>query len=359
MKNKSCKKIKQYGTIIILAGMVLAPSRLPAQSEEVSLQEVRKWLKADKASLTDKDILNLDSLNLDRFSITSRSLVHLDVLKNLKKLIFSRTRVTSEGLVYLEKLPRLEYLDLESIFITDDKTAPLENLKSLKELYLPYTVSDTMAEHLQTALPGCRIHTLLSPVFGFSNFFEELTKTWYIVLVPIGIFLFVMTGNSKLYQRFEKKLNERPGAGTIGILAGILFLAGCVLVSIRPVKFILGTVPAEGKVIKLIPHYDPGEGPTERFANMPGSFVFHPKIKFTTRKGEEIIFRSRAGSNPPARHVGEKIKILYSPANPSEVIDKTFMSIAFLFIWSILLGLPGMYYLGGGIIRLRSDRAGK
>ncbi len=77
------------------------------------------------------------------------------------------------------------------------------------------------------------------------------------------------------------------------------------------------------------------------------STEFTPIFKFTSSNGEEITFKGFGASSPPAFNVGEKVKVVYNPQNPSEAKAMTYFG---LFGLSIIMGAVSiaMIIVSGG-----------
>ncbi|WP_405147900.1 DUF3592 domain-containing protein [Sphaerisporangium sp. NBC_01403] len=49
------------------------------------------------------------------------------------------------------------------------------------------------------------------------------------------------------------------------------------------------------------------------------SAVYHPVLRFTTDNGEQVEAESPVGSNPPPASPGDRVPIIYDPADPTQV----------------------------------------
>jgi hypothetical protein len=110
----------------------------------------------------------------------------------------------------------------------------------------------------------------------------------------------------------------------VGIGATMVVLAGWMLV--KKLAFVRNSVTASGDVVALVNVWD-------------GIEVSHfPKVLFKTPAGREVTFQSEMGSNPPARRVGEKVRVRYRPEQPQSAEIDTFFS-----LWgaALLFGLLG------------------
>ena len=66
--------------------------------------------------------------------------------------------------------------------------------------------------------------------------------------------------------------------------------------------------------------------------------VYYPIIRFADKAGLEHTLYSSSGSYPPAYEVGERVSVLYDPANPKEAKVNSFTS---LWLWPLILGIMG------------------
>ena len=54
-----------------------------------------------------------------------------------------------------------------------------------------------------------------------------------------------------------------------------------------------------------------------------GGSTYYPVVRFRTTDNEAIEFKDRIGSNPPTRHTGDKVRVLYLAATPGQsIIDR-------------------------------------
>jgi hypothetical protein len=89
------------------------------------------------------------------------------------------------------------------------------------------------------------------------------------------------------------------------------------------------------------------------------STTYRPVVQFISQNGERIEFISSSGSNPPSHTKGEKVEVLYLPAEPQKAEINGFFS-----LWggSVIVGtLGGVFFLVGigiilvGTLRGRTD----
>lgn len=92
--------------------------------------------------------------------------------------------------------------------------------------------------------------------------------------------------------------------GLFLLVLGAAFCAAAVFSWMRTRRFVDESVSAFGEVIKLIERHDEG-------------VTYAPVIRFTGPGGRVVEFTESVSSNPPAHRVGEQVKILYRPEDPS------------------------------------------
>jgi hypothetical protein len=70
--------------------------------------------------------------------------------------------------------------------------------------------------------------------------------------------------------------------------------------------------------------------------------IFYPHFQFYDSTGQSFTIISNSGATPPAFHVGQRVPILYDPANPSAAQLATFAELWFLPIVFSVLGLVAL-----------------
>jgi len=55
--------------------------------------------------------------------------------------------------------------------------------------------------------------------------------------------------------------------------------------------------------------------------------AYYPVVRFASPSGDSVTIRSRTGSNPPSHRVGDRIEVLYDPANPAHAKMAGFLSL--------------------------------
>lgn len=117
-------------------------------------------------------------------------------------------------------------------------------------------------------------------------------------------------------------------------LAGLGMILGAVYFFSSTQSFVSQAATARGTVIDL-EYYR---------SSSDSSGSYRPVVRFITAAGEEIVYHSTSGSNPPSYSAGEEVRIYYDPALPNEAkID------SFLDLWFAPTLLAGMGSIFGGI----------
>lgn len=120
-------------------------------------------------------------------------------------------------------------------------------------------------------------------------------------------------------------------------LVGIGMLVGACFLYKSTSAFVAEATRAEGTVVELIR------------SESSSSATYKPVVNFVSQKGEKIEFVSSVSSNPPSYSKGQKVEILYLPAEPQNAEINGLFS-----IWGssiILGGMSGVFFLiGAGII---------
>lgn len=80
-------------------------------------------------------------------------------------------------------------------------------------------------------------------------------------------------------------------------------------------RFAAGAARAQGVVVELVGGPTPGP-------QSPGSLSY-PVVRYRTMDGQEVVFRSDFGAQPPPWRPGQPVTVLYNPANPQEARIET------------------------------------
>ena len=73
------------------------------------------------------------------------------------------------------------------------------------------------------------------------------------------------------------------------------------------------------------------------YSRSSDSTSYYPVVAFQDASGREIVFQSRAGSNPPSFRRGERISVLYEPSAPENAQINSFFS-----LWGMSLIVGGL-----------------
>ncbi|WP_405148317.1 DUF3592 domain-containing protein [Sphaerisporangium sp. NBC_01403] len=98
--------------------------------------------------------------------------------------------------------------------------------------------------------------------------------------------------------------------GTIGAIMAVL--GGAVILNAR--DFRRRGRRGRAQVVRL---HAVRAGGTRRERRL--NSVYHPVLRFTTEDGEQIEAESPVGSNPPPARPGDRVPIIYDPADPTQV----------------------------------------
>ena len=89
---------------------------------------------------------------------------------------------------------------------------------------------------------------------------------------------------------------------------GLALLGGAGFAAYYQQRKLSGRQPADGQVIELVREIvNPGS---------PG--IYCPVVRFHTPNGVEYEFKSEHGSRPSMYKVGQKVTVLYDPADPEQ-----------------------------------------
>ncbi len=110
---------------------------------------------------------------------------------------------------------------------------------------------------------------------------------------------------------------------------GLGMLAVSVFIFSNTSSFIGRAVEADGEVIDL----------DRSRSSSSSSTTYRPVVAFTAATGKRVEFTSSVGSSPPSHRVGERVKVLYQPADPQSARLKSFFHLWFGFLIVFALGL--------------------
>ena len=146
--------------------------------------------------------------------------------------------------------------------------------------------------------------------------------------------------------RMRAAVNNRYAKGYVLFLVvagvGLIFLG--VHLGQGMQAFLAGAERTGGEVVRVESvRRDDGDGGS--------SYTYYPFVAFSGAGGEHLEFRDKVGSNPAIYKRGDKVDVLFDPANPEDaIIDRGFWNwtaAAGSFAGGILSLLWSMRLLGG------------
>jgi hypothetical protein len=142
-------------------------------------------------------------------------------------------------------------------------------------------------------------------------------------------------------------MSRKTLAGILLLLVGVGLLAGAGWSYASTHRFLARAAEATGTVVKLAVRHH-----TERGRRRTSH---HPVVGFETARGVHIEFESHFGSDPPAYRVGDRVPVLYDPADPREATIRTFLS---LWLVTLILAWVGLILAGIGAVLIATGRGG-
>jgi hypothetical protein len=129
--------------------------------------------------------------------------------------------------------------------------------------------------------------------------------------------------------------------GLITLTTGVLVLSG-------EVRFAGLAQPATGTVIGYSQHQDIGDD----------TWMYAPIVQFETSAGERYEFSSGLKSTTRQYEIGQRVGVLYDPANPNKAqlagAGARYFAPAILLLLALVftpLGILGQHYIGRGLAR--------
>ncbi|HVR65971.1 MAG TPA: DUF3592 domain-containing protein [Verrucomicrobiae bacterium] len=113
----------------------------------------------------------------------------------------------------------------------------------------------------------------------------------------------------------------------IFLLIGLGLLGGGAYSGVSTFDFLANAVSAPGVVIDLEARWDSDDG----------GYTYYPRVRFATEGGRPYEFTGDVGSSPASFDVGEEVRVLFDPADPSKARIDSFMQ-----LWFTPLLLAGM-----------------
>lgn len=112
-------------------------------------------------------------------------------------------------------------------------------------------------------------------------------------------------------------------------------------------KFAGTAIPAKGIVISL-----------NRVVR--NKYPLAPSVRYRTREGQEHIFHSSVGKNPPEYQIGQEVDLFYDPRNPEDVQLKGDFFLVYIFagigavflllsVWEVASSVKTIWYWATGV----------
>lgn len=124
----------------------------------------------------------------------------------------------------------------------------------------------------------------------------------------------------------------RRGTGYT-LWTGCALLGVALILALKTAVFVAGSAHAQGQVIGLEPGQKAGVA---------------PQVRFTAADGGAVEFTSAVASSPPSHRPGERVGVLYDPANPRHAEIEGFFT-----LWS-----PAAVFAAVGLVVLALGRIG-
>jgi hypothetical protein len=121
------------------------------------------------------------------------------------------------------------------------------------------------------------------------------------------------------------------------LLVGVASAAFSLILFFRTLRFLQVSVEADGRISHL-ERTSTGGGPY-------GQYIYAPVFFFTAADGKTYSVTSNATTNSPSFGIGERVSVLYDPANPEDARIHTFFQ-----TWgnAVVLGICGVFFVATG-----------
>jgi hypothetical protein len=123
----------------------------------------------------------------------------------------------------------------------------------------------------------------------------------------------------------------------VSLLVGLAFLGGAGWAASRTMSFLATASSAQGTVVALAES-------TSTDSNGRRSRIWAPEVEYRLASGETRTFTSSVGSAPPDHQVGERVTVLYDPADPGDARLPDTMS-----LWLLPIVLSGFGVISGSV----------
>ncbi|WP_115717821.1 DUF3592 domain-containing protein [Gallaecimonas mangrovi] len=128
---------------------------------------------------------------------------------------------------------------------------------------------------------------------------------------------------------------------------GLLMLAGTFYSIYSTHTFLKHAVTAPGQVVDL-----------DYSQSSDGSGTYHPEVAFKDQYGQNHIFISNSGSNPPSYDRGDSVEVIYLPSKPEQARINSFLSVWFVPIICSIFGVVfSAIGWGGRAVAVRQTRS--
>jgi Protein of unknown function (DUF3592) len=144
-----------------------------------------------------------------------------------------------------------------------------------------------------------------------------------------------ITSSGGAQQKQQNQLRNNKHAGPLlGAFAIILLFIG-IYESTMIAQLETVGLRAQGQVVRLKSEYSSGSN--------GGHYTSYPIVRFRTENNVTVEFRDNVGSDPPSYRPGDKVTVLYLPANPQQdvTIDR-----GIWWNWA----LPGVVFLAAAFV---------
>jgi Protein of unknown function (DUF3592) len=121
------------------------------------------------------------------------------------------------------------------------------------------------------------------------------------------------------------------------LLAGVASAIFSLVLFFRTLRFLRVSVEAEGRISRL--------ERTSTGGGKFGQYMYAPVFFFTAADGKTYTVISKATTYSPSFGIGERVSVLYDPANPEDARIHTFFQ-----TWgnAVVLGICGLFFVATG-----------
>ncbi len=112
---------------------------------------------------------------------------------------------------------------------------------------------------------------------------------------------------------------------------------------------------APGRVVDLVAHSVQSSNPEENAEE--SQLFYYPVVEFNLPDETHLRIELSQGSHPPSYAKGDRVTILYNPAQPTQARIQSTTSTLLLWIVPIITGLLGVIFAGATLFAYRLLRA--